>query len=168
MDKKAKESTRKSTEESPQVIIAFDTATINTGYAVLNCDDGKIISAGVLGANGAALLHQRLKETSSLIYKIVQGFSNQGGHIVFERASHNLQNPKVQMLLIALGYYVCTVEPFTSYNIHEVLPIQWKGTLPKRIIIDRVNERFGLHLKAKDHDKAEAIGIGQWFWESLQ
>ena len=160
---------RKSTQESPQVIIAFDTATINTGYAVLNCDDGKILSAGVLGANGASKLNQRLDQTASMIHKIVMGFSNQGGYIVFERASHNFHSVKVQMLLVAMGYYRCRIKEFNScYDIREVRAIAWKGTLPKRIIIDRVNEECGLHLRAKDHDEAEAIGLGRWFWESLQ
>ena len=39
----------------------------------------------------------------------------------------------------------------------------WKGTGKKKDTINKVNMCFGLELKARDNDIADAIGLGVWF-----
>jgi hypothetical protein len=47
--------------------------------------------------------------------------------------------------------------------------MQWKGNLPKRITIKRVNRNHGLGLQEVrgEHDEADAIAIGDWWWKKI-
>jgi hypothetical protein len=45
-----------------------------------------------------------------------------------------------------------------------VTPTQWKGQLPKKVTLARCNKQFKLGLKDKDHDIADAIMLGAWWF----
>lgn len=45
----------------------------------------------------------------------------------------------------------------------ELLPVhRWKGQVPKTVTIQRIRRRYGW--MGNDHNEADAIGIGDWWW----
>lgn len=50
--------------------------------------------------------------------------------------------------------------------VYTVEAIKWKGQLPKEIVFDRMNKKYGLNLKAKTQavfNMTDAVGIFDWY-----
>jgi len=53
-------------------------------------------------------------------------------------------------------------------NVIAVKATTWLATRKKQDTLDKVNLYFGLDLKKKDNDLADAIGLGMWFVERMR
>lgn len=60
--------------------------------------------------------------------------------------------------LVKLAWFVGFLSSAIPVPVHYVTPTQWKGQLPKQIVIDRIKAKMP-DVKAKSHDY-DAIGIG--------
>ena len=66
----------------------------------------------------------------------------------------------------ACGAYTALLQA-SGFNVQWVLPKEWKGTVPKEIMVKRIlakirEEEYNNISNPKDHNIIDAIGIGLW------
>lgn len=72
------------------------------------------------------------------------------------------QKGSVYRLAFLVGYLVRALEPMES---EIVLPVEWKGQLPKAVVQDRVSRILGKQVCEEQNIRThawDAVGIGLW------
>lgn len=156
-----------STPRSRESFVAVDPGLRGTGWAAFR--GGKLVAAGVLFCNSPAPFQERafvlaraVRDRSALYYssRVVceypKFFGSAGGHMV--AASGDLL--KLTFLVGAIGG-ACIPLPFIPIGVND-----WKGQLPKEVVEERINRRYGIpkmrDLGVKSH-AYDAVGIGLYY-----
>lgn len=72
----------------------------------------------------------------------------------------------LQKLFYTVGNISGALQTENTVRWIRYVPVyKWKGQLPKQLTTKRTNRRYKLDLdwKTKEHNAADAIGIGHWF-----
>jgi Holliday junction resolvasome RuvABC endonuclease subunit len=152
-------------------ILSLDPSSTCTGFAVLDvadnlCGDPQFLSCGTIKSEGA--LEERLDR---LRVRVGELADDRMDWAVFEQVA--LPYPGRGMSQAAWNAYSWAVHTVQEIlltvmgpdRVRAVTALTWKKSVKKAAMVKRANLLFGLDLKAKDHDIAEALLLGKWFIE---
>ena len=141
------------------MLLAIDPGCQKMGWAVFG-PDNKLVSCGSIVADNMEQTAKRL--LAAVPHGITHGVTE------YQQIYPGTKRPNdIVKLAFAAGLYVgCFEIPFT-----RVLPREWKGQVPKDVMIKRIHGRLTDDERRRipelatyrRHDVLDAIGIGLWY-----
>jgi Holliday junction resolvasome RuvABC endonuclease subunit len=152
-------------------LLSIDPSLTSTGYAVWGVEDWRLerktlLDFGCYKTRATDSDGERLDCLTGTIREIIR--CQMVDVVVYEKATaYNYGNrgqKNIQKYRDAVAHVdrACA-DMIGRENVYGVTAPTWKGTGKKHSTIKKVNLVFGLELKQRDNDAADAIGIGMWF-----
>lgn len=170
------------------MLLAIDPGLNSTGWALFGPRDPRVLSQVPIAAglvtgkrkNEDVVTRARLS-AAELFTKVSQivargAFGSPPLRVISEfpdyqaTASRTMgwKTGDLQKLALLVGIYAAV---FTPLPFKLVVPREWKGQLPKDVVIRRITERLGHHECERLQlrmDAWDAVGIGLWQLDELQ
>lgn len=159
-------------------LLSLDPSLTCTGWAVWNVSDcwrevdledfDNIKTCPEDAGNDEDVDNDRLWYISESINKIIKDCDIE--QVVYEKdcpynytgRGRGQKNMDKYRRAVTYIYAHCTIAVGRK-NVYGVFADTWKGTEKKHATIKNVNSLYGLDLKKKDNDIADAIAVGHWF-----
>jgi hypothetical protein len=162
-------------------LITFDCGLSYVGAAIFEYSDKKLLDCYYIDTS----IDNRdsAEQTADLIHKVLDVFKDnlEEALIVVEYPEQYSHSPAprapVQGLACTGGGIVCMLKRSTN-KVKFLLPKEWKGQVPKDIMLDRIvnklndTEKSVLEskklIKSKKHNVIDAIGLGLYILDRLR
>jgi len=150
--------------EPRHVIFSFDASLHKTGYAVMYLDrhlwdyDLIKVSNKIKGIDAVLEMLKKIRDKHVILHSLfsfdviseVQKYRKTN-----ERANINSLMNLQSVCVGCMGVFPNCLRPYWYY------PVQWKGSVPKEIMRNRIVKKFKLP-EDTDHNVADAIGIADY------
>ena len=144
--------------------LGIDPSTVSTGYAVMN-EKGELIDSGVIKPNKKKLTEpQQSAFQYNALAEVIDKYNIEGIGCEDQHRGPNadtfkkLSRVSGYVILLA-GQYDLPLELYHPSSWRKT--VQGKGNAKKKETVDWVNATYGLSLKLKDNDIADAVGIAK-------
>lgn len=146
-------------------IIAFDQATVNTGWSVF--EDGKYVDSGLITKSNKIPIIDRVPQMAATICAKIK---ESGAEVVYIEGVQTQSNQKTVIDLARLQGGVMMWCSIKKIPIHILTPTEWRKILGykmgpkvprselKQQSLDYVKEHFGLESDSEDMIEAVCIG----------
>lgn len=141
--------------------LGIDPSTVSTGYAVVN-NKGELVEYGVIKPTSSLEIHQKLHYQYTKIEDVMKKYQIKS---IFSEEQFGGTNMNTLKKLCQVTGIVMLIAAQYGVGFDIKYPASWRklfhgyGAVKKADTLLLVNEMFGLQLKKKDNDMADAIGI---------